>query len=129
MSTLFSKIIIGEIPSFNIYEDEKTIAFLDIYPKQLGHVLVVSKSEVDDIYDLQNDEYTAMFETSKKVANAIKKATNCTRVCLMIVGLEIPHAHIHLIPVDKLGDESTYPKKFTTDQMREIQKQIKDNLK
>ena len=129
MSTIFSKIINGEIPSFNIFEDEKTIAFLDIHPKQLGHVLVVTKSEVDDIYDLQDEDYFVMFQTSKKIANAIKLATNCTRVCMMVVGLEIPHAHVHLIPINSLGDENQETKEFADDQMVKIQKQIIENLR
>jgi histidine triad (HIT) family protein len=104
MSSLFTKIINGDIPSHRIYEDHATFAFLDINPRQAGHTLVVPKVEVDYLFDLSDDDYRALWETVRVVSAAIKRATGCERVVLLVVGYEVPHAHVHLIPTDDLGD-------------------------
>lgn len=102
--TLFSKIIAGEIPSYKIAEDEKCYAFLDIDPVRLGHTLVVPKREEDYLFDLTDEELAAMMSFSKKVAKGIKAATGCRKVGIAVLGLEVNHAHIHLIPITEEGD-------------------------
>lgn len=106
MSTLFSKIIAWDIPSYTIYEDEYTFAFLDIFPTQAGHTLIVPKIEIDHFSDVPEPYYTAIFQTAKKLAPAIQKATGCVRICSQFVGYEIPHCHYHLIPTDQIEDFS-----------------------
>ena len=102
--TIFSKIIAGEIPSYKVAEDENFFAFLDINPLAVGHTLVVPKKEVDYIFDLDDETLAKMMLFSKKVAEAIKKAIPCRRVGLTVIGLEVPHAHIHLVPISKEAD-------------------------
>lgn len=104
MATIFSKIIAGEIPSYKIAEDENFYAFLDINPLVKGHVLVVPKREVDYIFDLEDSELGAMHIFAKGVAKAIEKSIPCKRVGVAVIGLEVPHAHIHLIPINKETD-------------------------
>lgn len=104
MPTLFSRIIDGEIPSYRIYEDEYTYAFLDINPLSLWHTLVVPKIEVDSFIDVPEPYYSAVFRTAKKIAPAIQKATQCNRIATMIVGYEIPHFHYHVIPTRSMAD-------------------------
>jgi histidine triad (HIT) family protein len=104
MSTIFTKIIDGEIPSHRIYEDDSTYAFLDINPRQPGHTLVVPKVEVDYLFDLPPDQYTALWSTANTVATALKHVTGCARVVIIVLGYEVPHAHIHLIPTNDLSD-------------------------
>ncbi|MDR0681563.1 MAG: HIT family protein [Dysgonamonadaceae bacterium] len=120
--SIFSKIIAGEIPSYKVAENERFYAFLDINPIARGHVLVVPKKEVDYIFDLDDDTLSDMVLFSKKLAKAMKKVINCKKIGLMVIGLEVPHAHIHLIPVSKESDISPgSPKKqFTTDEFNEI---------
>ncbi|MCH5225869.1 MAG: HIT family protein [Muribaculaceae bacterium] len=102
--TIFSKIIAGEIPSYKVAEDSKFYAFLDINPISWGHTLVVPKKEVDYIFDLDDETLGEMMIFSKKVANAIKKAIPCRKVGMAVLGLEVPHAHIHLVPLKNEGD-------------------------
>lgn len=102
--TIFSKIIAGEIPSYKIAEDDKFYAFLDINPVNWGHTLVVPKQETDYIFDLDDETLGGMMVFAKKVAAAIKKAIPCTKVGVAVLGLEVPHAHIHLIPIQQEGD-------------------------
>ena len=102
--TIFSKIIAGEIPSYKVAEDEKFYAFLDINPLAIGHTLVVPKKEVDYLFDLEDELLADMVVFAKKVAIAMKKAIPCRRVGLTVIGLEVPHAHIHLIPINKESD-------------------------
>lgn len=104
MATIFSKIIAGEIPSYKIAEDDNFYAFLDINPLVKGHVLVVPKREVDYIFDLEDSELGAMHIFAKGVAKAIEKSIPCKRVGVAVIGLEVPHAHIHLIPINKETD-------------------------
>lgn len=104
MATIFSKIIAGEIPSYKIAENEKYYAFLDINPLVKGHTLVVPKQETDYIFDLNDEELAAMHVFAKGVAKAIEKTIPCKRIGLAVMGLEVPHAHIHLIPINKESD-------------------------
>lgn len=104
MATIFTKIIKGEIPSHKVFEDEKFYAFLDINPLAKGHTLVIPKQEVDYLFDIDDELLSEMIVVSKKVAKALEKAVSCTRVGMMVVGLEVPHAHIHLIPIQTERD-------------------------
>lgn len=102
--TIFSKIIAGEIPSYKVAEDDKFYAFFDINPVNWGHTLVVPKQEVDYIFDIDDDQLADMIVFAKKVATAMKKAIPCRKIGVTVLGLEVPHAHIHLVPLQKEGD-------------------------
>ena len=102
--TLFSKIIAGQIPSYKIDENEKFFAFLDIFPLREGHVLVVSKTETDKIFDLDDSYLAEMLLFAKPIAKAIEKAFNCNRCGIAVIGLEVPHAHMHLVPINSSND-------------------------
>lgn len=104
MATIFSRIIAGEIPSYKVAENDKFYAFLDINPLVKGHTLVVPKQEVDYIFDLDDKTLAEMFMFAKSVARAIEKVIPCKRVAVSVIGLEVPHAHIHLIPINKESD-------------------------
>ena len=104
MSSIFTKIINREIPGHIVAEDERFIAFLDIVPLVMGHTLVVPKKEVDYIFDLDDDTLAAMSVFAKKVALAIKKVVACKRIGVAVIGLEVPHAHVHLVPMNSMGD-------------------------
>ena len=104
MPSIFSKIIAGEIPCYKISEDNNFIAFLDVFPLKKGHVLIVPKKEVDYIFDLDTQTYLGLMDFAKNVAIAIKKAIPCTRIAMSVIGLEVPHAHIHLIPMNTTND-------------------------
>jgi len=104
MSTIFTKIINGEIPSYKVAENDKYLAFLDSTPLRKGHVLVIPKIEVDYIFDLNDDDLAGMMIFAKQVAVKIKKVFPCNRVGVTVIGLEVPHAHIHLIPINSLVD-------------------------
>lgn len=106
--SIFTKIIRGEIPSHKIYEDAKTFAFLDINPKQPGHALVVPKVQIDKIYDLDDADYRALWQSVKKIAAHMEKVLN-RRVSFNVVGVDVPHAHVHLIPFDKSSDLHAQP--------------------
>ena len=99
MATIFSKIIAGEIPCYKVAEDEKNFAFLDINPVNKGHVLVVPKTENDYIFNLSDEDYTSLTNFARKIAKAMEKAIECKRIGVTVIGLEGPHAHIHLIPI------------------------------
>lgn len=99
MSSVFTKIIKGEIPSYKIYEDDKNFAFLDINPETRGHVLVVPKAEVDKIYDLSDEDYTALWRAVKKIARHMEDVLGA-RTLIKVVGTDVPHAHVHLLPLD-----------------------------
>lgn len=109
MSSIFTKIIKGEIPSHKIYEDEKTFAFLDIHPKQPGHVLVVPKTEVDNLWDLSDEDYEAVMKTVKKVATRIQKVLSPKRVGTMVEGIAVPHAHVHVFPFNSIEEFHNVP--------------------
>lgn len=104
MPSVFSKIIAGEIPSYKVAENENYLAFLDIFPLRKGHVLVIPKKEVDYLFDLDEATYVGLMSFSKQVANAINKSIPCNRVGVAVIGLEVPHAHIHLIPINTESD-------------------------
>ena len=104
MATIFSRIVKGEIPCYKIAEDERFFAFLDINPVTKGHTLVIPKRETDYIFSLDDEELSAMMVFAKKVAKAIEKAVPCKRIAVAVIGLEVPHAHIHLIPITQEGD-------------------------
>ena len=104
MGSIFSKIVAGEIPCHKVAEDENHLAFLDINPNAVGHTLCIPKKETDKLFDLSAEEYSALMDFSRKVALAIEKAVPCNRVGLMVIGLEVPHAHVHLIPLQEMAD-------------------------
>lgn len=104
MPSIFTRIIAGEIPSHRVYEDELTFAFLDINPRAEGHTLVVPRRQVDYLFDLPEEDYTALWAACATVATALKAATGCRRVVVLVIGYEIAHAHVHLIPTNDLGD-------------------------
>lgn len=104
MASLFTKIVKGEIPSYKIAETDKFYAFLDINPNTKGHTLCIPKQEVDKVWDLDEDTYMELMAFSRKVAFAIEKTIDCNRVGMAVVGLEVPHVHVHLIPLHKLSD-------------------------
>ena len=104
MPSVFSKIVNGEIPCYKIDEDDKCLAFLDINPNSYGHTLCILKKEVDYIFDLKDQDYISLMSFSKKIANAIKKSVSCKRIAMSVVGLEVPHVHVHLIPINKMED-------------------------
>lgn len=126
MATIFSKIVAGEIPSYKVAENESFYAFLDINPLVKGHTLVIPKREVDYIFDLEDDEIAAMQVFTKRVATAIKKVFPCIKVGQAVLGLEVPHAHIHLIPMQSERDMLfTNPKlKLTAEEFKEIANKI-----
>ena len=110
MASIFTRIVNGEIPCYRVYEDDHHLAFLDINPIQPGHVLVIPKAEVSVLFDLDPEAYTALWNVVRKVEAALRAATGCRRVVLMVVGYEVPHAHIHLIPTNQLEDYPIPPR-------------------
>ncbi len=129
--TIFSKIIAGDIPSFKIAESEKFIAFLDIEPLVKGHVLVVPKIEVDKIFDVPDNYLAEMLVFAKPVAHAIEKTFNCKRCGICVVGLEVPHAHMHLVPINSSNDLNfTRPKlKTSMEELKMVQEKLLAQLK
>ena len=126
MATIFSKIAAGEIPSYKIAEDDRYFAFLDINPVAEGHTLVIPKNETDYIFDLVDEEYAGLQLFAKRVAAAIKKAMPCRRVGVAVMGLEVPHAHIHLIPINRESDMNFFKDKLspTPERMKQIAEDI-----
>ena len=112
MAGIFSKIIAGDIPSYKVYEDNEHYAFLDINPNAVGHTLCVPKKEVDKIFDLSKKDFNKLMDFSRTVAIAIEKAIPCDRVGMSVIGLEVPHAHVHLIPLKTIKD-ATFQKKVS----------------
>lgn len=104
MPSIFSKIVAGEIPCYKVAETEKFLAFLDVFPLKKGHTLVIPKQEVDYIFDLDAETYLGLMDFSKKVSQAIKAAVPCKRLSMQVIGLEVPHAHVHLIPINTMSD-------------------------
>lgn len=121
MASIFSKIVAGEIPSYKCAESEHYYAFLDINPVNAGHTLVIPKHEVNYLFDLDNDEYVGLWQFAKKVAQALKAAVPCKRVGVAVLGLEVPHCHIHLVPLNAESDMDFHNKKqLPAQQMQEI---------
>ena len=130
MSSIFTKIINNEISSYKVSEDDKFLAFLDAFPLSYGHVLVIPKKEIDYIFDLDSDEYIGLWNFAKKVAKAMDKALVCERIGVSVIGLEVPHAHIHLVPINGVSDINfDKPKKnFSPAKMREVADKIRKYL-
>lgn len=129
--TIFSKIIRGEIPSYTIAEDERFFAFLDIFPLRQGHVLVIPKTEVDNLWDLGDDYLSGMLLFAQPIAKAIEKAFPCNRCGISVIGLEVPHAHVHLVPINSSNDINfTQPKpKASEEDLKAAQEKILSFLK
>ena len=128
--TVFSKIVAGEIPCYKVAEDKDFLAFLDINPLAKGHTLVIPKKEVDYIFDLDTETYTGLMAFARRVAKAHKKAIDCQRVGVAVLGMEVPHTHVHLIPLQKESDMNfSNPKKeFSSDEMSAIANQISSQV-
>lgn len=129
--TIFSKIIAGEIPSYKIAEDDHFFAFLDIFPLVKGHVLVIPKIETDNMFDLSDDYLSRILLFSKPIAKAIEKSFDCNRCGMAVVGLEVPHAHLHLVPINHIDDLNfTRGKlKISNEELKEVQQRIIAALK
>jgi len=130
MPSIFSKIVSGDIPAFKVAEDDNYVAFLDISPLAKGHVLVIPKKETDYIFDLDSEEFLGLFSFAKKVAKAMDKIISCERIGVAVIGLEVPHAHIHLVPLHDVSDINfERPKlKFPDSEMKEIADLIKSAI-
>ena len=129
MASIFTKIINGEIPSYKIAEDENYYAFLDINPNTKGHTLVIPKKEEDKLFDLSGKEYNGLMSFSYRVAKAIEKTIPCNRVGMSVVGLEVPHAHAHLIPINNIADMQFIKKiKLTNEEFVELAESISSNF-
>ena len=129
MPSIFTQIINGEIPSYKIDEDEHCYAFLDINPNALGHTLCVPKNEVDKLFELDTNTYSHLMEFAKRIAGALAQAVPCKRVGMAVVGLEVPHAHVHLIPINEMHEMSFQTKvKMQEDDMISLVEKIKSKL-
>tara|TARA_A200000113_G_scaffold100253_1_gene89866 strand:- start:883 stop:1284 length:402 start_codon:yes stop_codon:yes gene_type:complete len=125
VETLFTKIINGEIPSYKVAEDAYSFAFLDINPNTKGHVLCVPRTAVDKIFDLAEEDYQQLMSFSRRVALAMRTVVSCKRIAMSVIGLEVPHAHVHLIPIEKMGDVSFQNKtEVSAEEMKAIADQI-----
>ena len=129
MSSIFTKIINGEIPCYKIAEDDNFFAFLDINPNAKGHTLCVPKKEIDKLFDLDDASYVGLMQFSKKIADALKKTVPCDRIGMTVIGLEVPHAHVHLIPLNEMR-EMTFKHKvsLTKEEFETLAKEIQANL-
>jgi histidine triad (HIT) family protein len=129
MSSIFKKIIDGEIPCYKVAEDDNFLAFLDVNPNAKGHTLCIPKREIDKIFDIEDDLYLGLMAFSKKVAIALEKTVPCKRIGMAVIGLEVPHAHVHLIPLNEMG-EMTFRHKvsLTKEQFESLAKSIQSNL-
>jgi histidine triad (HIT) family protein len=130
MASLFTKIVNGEIPSYKIAEDDRFYAFLDIFPLAKGHTLVIPKKEVDYLFDLDEETYAGLMNFSHRVAIALKKAVPCKKVGVAVLGLEVPHAHIHLVPMQTENDINfkNQKKQFTPEEFEAIRQSIVDSF-
>ena len=127
--SIFSKIISGEIPSYKIKENDYFLAFLDVNPNAKGHTLCIPKQEINKIFDMDEDLYLGLMQFSRKVARAIEKTIECKRVGVAVIGLEVPHVHVHLIPLQDMDDMRFQRKvKLEVEEFEEIAKQIRVNL-
>ena len=126
MASIFSKIISGELPSYKVAETEDFLAFLDINPNVKGHTLCIPKKEVNKLFDLDKDTYAGLMEFSRKVAIAMEKVIPCKRVGMTVIGLEVPHVHVHLIPLNAMGDMNfAHKKQFSNEEFQEIADKVK----
>ena len=129
MASIFTKIINKEIPCYKVAETENCFAFLDINPNAEGHTLCIPKKEIDNIFDLDTELYNELMLFSKKVAKALKKAVQCERIAMSVIGLEVPHAHVHLIPINEMKDVTFInKKKFSETEFKKIADKIKSSF-
>jgi len=129
VASIFTKIINGEIPSYKVAEDDHFIAFLDIDPNVKGHTLCVPKKEVDKLLDLDEETYLGLMQFSRKVGLAIEKTVDCNRVGMSVIGLEVPHVHVHLIPINEMKDMTFKHKvKMTSEEFIDLSKKIQSNF-
>ncbi|WP_073582382.1 HIT family protein [Flavobacterium cucumis] len=129
MSSIFTKIVNGEIPCYKIAEDENYLAFLDVNPNAKGHTLCIPKQEINKIFDMEEDHYLGLMKFSRKVAKALEKTIECKRVGVAVVGLEVPHVHVHLIPLQDMDDMRFQRKtSLTPEEFQQTAKQIASNL-
>ena len=129
MASIFTKIVNGEIPCYKITEDDSFLAFLDVNPNAKGHTLCIPKTEIDKIFDIEDEKYLALMQFSKKVAIALEKAVPCKRLGMAVIGLEVPHAHVHLIPLNEMDEMRFQNKvKLEKEEFEALAKKIKDNL-
>ena len=130
MSSIFTKIIRGELPCYKIDEADDCFAFLDINPNSKGHTLCILKKEIDYIFDLSSEDYQKLMNFSRKIAIALKKSVNCKRIALSVVGLEVPHVHVHLVPLESMTDMNFGKSiKLDDNEFKSIVEKIKSNLK
>lgn len=129
MSSIFTKIVAGEIPCYKIAETEDFLAFLDVNPNAKGHTLCIPKQEIDKIFDVDDELYLKLMSFSKKIAIALEKTVSCKRIGMAVIGLEVPHAHVHLIPLNEM-DEMRFQKKvmMTKEEFLNLAKEIQSNL-
>ena len=127
MASIFSKIISDEIPAYKILENENFLAFLDIFPLAKGHVLVILKKEIDYLFDISSDEYGELWKFAQQVAKAMDKVIDCKRIGVAVIGLEVPHAHIHLVPLNNVSDINFERPKlsFSEEEMNEVAQNIR----
>jgi len=130
MATIFSQIVNGEIPCYKVYEDDEFLAFLDVFPVAKGHVLVIPKKETDYIFDIEDQSYTRMWQFAKKISKALRLSVSCERIGISVIGLEVAHAHIHLLPINSLEDMNfSKPKmSFSNQEFEEIADTIASNI-
>lgn len=130
MPSIFTRIVNGEIPAHTVAEDDHFLAFLDINPLAEGHTLVIPKKEVDYLFDLDDETYDGLWQFAKRLAGPLKRAVPCRRVCVVVIGDEVPHAHVHLIPMNRLSEVSfTSPKlKMSQDQLAAVAARIKKEM-
>lgn len=127
--SIFTKIILGEIPSYKVAEDKNFLAFLDINPNTKGHTLVIPKKEVNKLFDLDKEAYLELMDFSYRVAKAIEKTVPCKRVGMSVIGLEVPHVHVHLIPINSMNNMRFIEKeKLTTNEFNSLAKEISSNF-
>lgn len=129
MASIFSRIVAGEIPCHKIAETEDFLAFLDAFPIAKGHTLVIPKKEIDYLFDLDDDLYTGLFRFAKSIVPALEKTVPCLRIGVSVIGLEVPHAHVHLLPLNSMADADFSKKiKMTREQLAELATEIRGNL-
>ena len=129
MSSIFTKIVNGEIPCYKIAEDDNFLAFLDVNPNAKGHTLCIPKQEINKIFDIEDDLYLGLMALSKKIAIALEKTVACKRIGMAVIGLEVPHAHVHLIPLNEMYEMRFQNKvTLTKEEFEELAKAIQNNL-